>query len=1020
MDDYPSDVISYGNSGPLNGLPYNDHNYILNGDKAPNLVSTVSKLSSPVSTVPREDKLSPLQQKTLSPANKPNLVVNYATNESTNIQLVTLKHGLSLLRSPYLLNNAALSLQKNDSIRCICGYTHDDGFLVKCDKCNMNQHIECVSPYADRSVPDPYFCDICQPRQMRYAEAVSLQRQKLACAQQNPLSNSGQSAPLRISAVNGRFTPLLGSKRLILSSSADSPKIRFSFSTQNAKSPLKKPPNFSPVLPTPSLGAIATVRSSKRKQDLVSIPSGHSVAASTAKYTADHTPPTRGVFSPQVAVEKSPPFRIVLPSQLQEEPNFERMKQDVRISDQARVHLIQLKSPTVPLPDLNLFTQISAIPQWALASFEFNNKGLVSLTEIPSNEPIVEYKGILRLADEYTQQYDFRKHFEPHVLFYSNWDQMNLLMDARDCGNSARFIRRSCDPNCEVRHVAASWDDPFATAPIPCVRLVIYASKFIPAHTELSIPFDFDWIKCRYTVNCACNNKNCLVKNMQNKQQSLMDGKSLKRFMCATTSKALAKAKQHRARLVCSLKSEVKKVTGPRVHLKRRYQRRKSTFETDTNCLAKRRKSSHRKSESSSTASASQPIKEEQTKSRQDYWLTEVMNRIERMERKEKKRKKSNTSEDHKASLTALAEAALDELKSPTSSLEEELKPIIPMNRQASSPPILNEPKSTTHQSKPRNRRSSDTAKCNYKNGDSRREDRWLRTQLQRIQELEAPGEIPKKTCPIICKKERRIGKSTASSPEPTVKSEQTAPSLPLSDAEEPGMRECGMIVYKEREPDPMAKFSRSRNLQTTQHHAPLHTDRPSKKRWLSQALMDDNVAKFMEDSLHTTAEENCKTINPKKRYISSLSTNESGDANLPPKKRVSQTSMSEKDLSLLSTLASSLITKKEEEEQEEQPVEVLPLQKKKTKLSWADYCKRKQQVNGHCATTEEIMSGKEKELSQLDNDRHRNYSPARQQQWINGGATGNGRCYRLEFSEKNSPSPQKQISASSGQGNIS
>ncbi len=39
----------------------------------------------------------------------------------------------------------------------------------------------------------------------------------------------------------------------------------------------------------------------------------------------------------------------------------------------------------------------------------------------------------------------------PFVLFYSKFDGFEMCVDARSFGNEARFIRRSCTPNSEVR-----------------------------------------------------------------------------------------------------------------------------------------------------------------------------------------------------------------------------------------------------------------------------------------------------------------------------------------------------------------------------------------------------------------------------------------------------------------------------------------------------------------------------------------------------------------------------------------
>jgi hypothetical protein len=52
------------------------------------------------------------------------------------------------------------------TIRCICHFTHDDGFTIQCDGCGVWQHIDCVFP--EGGVPEGdeerYWCEGCEPR----------------------------------------------------------------------------------------------------------------------------------------------------------------------------------------------------------------------------------------------------------------------------------------------------------------------------------------------------------------------------------------------------------------------------------------------------------------------------------------------------------------------------------------------------------------------------------------------------------------------------------------------------------------------------------------------------------------------------------------------------------------------------------------------------------------------------------------------------------------------------------------
>lgn len=39
---------------------------------------------------------------------------------------------------------------------------------------------------------------------------------------------------------------------------------------------------------------------------------------------------------------------------------------------------------------------------------------------------------------------------QPFVLFYDQWDGLEICVDASSFGNEARFVQRSCVPNAEV------------------------------------------------------------------------------------------------------------------------------------------------------------------------------------------------------------------------------------------------------------------------------------------------------------------------------------------------------------------------------------------------------------------------------------------------------------------------------------------------------------------------------------------------------------------------------------------
>ncbi|XP_019360440.1 PREDICTED: SET domain-containing protein 5 [Gavialis gangeticus] len=117
---------------------------------------------------------------------------------------------------------------------------------------------------------------------------------------------------------------------------------------------------------------------------------------------------------------------------------------------------------------------------------------------------IIEYRGKVMLRQQFEVNGHFFKKPYPFVLFYSKFNGVEMCVDARTFGNDARFIRRSCTPNAEVRHVIADG----------MIHLCIYAVATIAKDAEVTIAFDYEYNICNYKVDCACHkgNRNCPVQ----------------------------------------------------------------------------------------------------------------------------------------------------------------------------------------------------------------------------------------------------------------------------------------------------------------------------------------------------------------------------------------------------------------------------------------------------------------------------------------------------------------------------
>ncbi|XP_018413488.1 PREDICTED: SET domain-containing protein 5 [Nanorana parkeri] len=139
-----------------------------------------------------------------------------------------------------------------------------------------------------------------------------------------------------------------------------------------------------------------------------------------------------------------------------------------------------------------------------VARVQKHRKILRAAKDLSANTLVIEYRGKVMLRQQFEVNGHFFKKPYPFVLFYSKFNGLEMCVDARTFGNDARFIRRSCTPNAEVRHMISEG----------MVHLCIYPIAAIAKDTEVTIAFDYDYSNCNYKVDCACHkgNRNCPVQ----------------------------------------------------------------------------------------------------------------------------------------------------------------------------------------------------------------------------------------------------------------------------------------------------------------------------------------------------------------------------------------------------------------------------------------------------------------------------------------------------------------------------
>ncbi|KAM9328081.1 inactive histone-lysine N-methyltransferase 2E isoform 3-T5 [Pholidichthys leucotaenia] len=361
-----------------------------------------------------------------------------------------------------------------DITRCICGFTHDDGYMICCDKCSAWQHIDCMG--IDRlNIPETYLCERCQPRHLDRERAILLQTRKRECLSDGDTSatESGDEVPLELystfhhtSSNITLTTGRLGNKQ------ADK---------KRKKSGEKDPP-------ASSARAKKAFREGSRK-------------SSRVKGAAPEQEPTE---HPSLWENK-----IKTWMERYEEASSNQYSEDVQV-------LLRVKEQGDG-KSLAYNTQPASFKPPVESQVQKNKKILKAVRDLAPDSLIIEYRGKFMLRQQFEANGYFFKRPYPFVLFYSKFDGLEMCVDARSFGNEARFIRRSCTPNAEVRHVIEDG----------MLHLYIYSLRAITKGTEITIGFDFDYGSCKYKVDCACvkGNQECpVLKHNQEPTENLGSG----------------------------------------------------------------------------------------------------------------------------------------------------------------------------------------------------------------------------------------------------------------------------------------------------------------------------------------------------------------------------------------------------------------------------------------------------------------------------------------------------------------
>lgn len=97
-----------------------------------------------------------------------------------------------------------------------------------------------------------------------------------------------------------------------------------------------------------------------------------------------------------------------------------------------------------------------------------------------------------------------------HLLVNSE-SAVSVCIDSRYIGNNTRFVRKSCNPNAEIRNIKSGYH----------IKFVLVTTREIKAGEEITIRFEFKCKTYQYELECACGDaKTCKISNYYGKKTS--------------------------------------------------------------------------------------------------------------------------------------------------------------------------------------------------------------------------------------------------------------------------------------------------------------------------------------------------------------------------------------------------------------------------------------------------------------------------------------------------------------------
>lgn len=301
--------------------------------------------------------------------------------------------------------------------RCICGFMHDDGYMIECDRCKVWQHVRCV--VRTKKVPDDYLCEECDPsKHIDRHKARILQQQWMREVQARETSIRKEQLKEVLADSDSSDGEHINNNNFVSKSRRKSETQR---SGRHRRESTKEPIPRRPLKRKEKKLTKRKVKSVKSQSDDEKREVNPQQLPQLRQWIENYEEAVTNHYSPELRARIS----------------------SIRING-AHSELTGQVDPSVH--KCKVHTMNSGV------------KCLISTLHLNPGTPVIELRGKYMLSTQHRTAHSGalttrQQRPGPFLFFYRlQKDNTEVCVDTRTYGNIARFVRRSCQPNAELRH----------------------------------------------------------------------------------------------------------------------------------------------------------------------------------------------------------------------------------------------------------------------------------------------------------------------------------------------------------------------------------------------------------------------------------------------------------------------------------------------------------------------------------------------------------------------------------------